>query len=161
MKDKFSIIFIDTYNASSSIIAESYLRRLGRDTFNITSVGVFDKPIEENHELLFKSTLESLSELIMPIVGLRPFKHTDAYINKHYDYIITMSDEAKERCPMFLGSCKRLHWDLNIKLSINGKGEFDRVELRKKLRFLRQEITNKVNIFISSFSLVDINTTTI
>lgn len=158
MKDKLSIIFIDTHNTASSIIAESYLRRLGRETFNITSAGVFDDEPNENYKYLFKTTLESLSELIMPIIGLKPLKHVSDYQYKHYDYIITMSEEAKNKCPMFLGYCKRLHWDLNYDVHINENDEPNRKELRRHFRYLRQEIINKINIFMSSFLLVDIGT---
>jgi len=65
-----------------------------------------------------------------------------------YGYVITVCDESTaERCPVFPGVTKRLHWSLEDPASFTGSFE-DRMEqtravresIRKRLELLAEEI---------------------
>src|SRR5437588_7084425 len=36
-------------------------------------------------------------------------KHVDEFEGQHFDYVITVCDNAKESCPVFMDAAKRLH----------------------------------------------------
>lgn len=37
-------------------------------------------------------------------------KHVDEFKGEKFDYVITVCDNVRERCPVFLGAGKQLHW---------------------------------------------------
>ena len=49
-----------------------------------------------------------MQELGIDISGHRS-KHVDEFQGQHFDYVITVCDNAKESCPIFPGGTKRLH----------------------------------------------------
>jgi len=68
-----------------------------------------------------------------------------------YGYVITVCDESTaERCPVFPGVTKRLHWSLEDPASFTGSFE-ERMEqtrsvresIRKRLELLMEEIRGK------------------
>lgn len=158
MREKYKIIFIDTFNITKSIIAESYLRSIGNDIFNIYSTGVLDDIDIKNLTLLkkniFNYTLEILSELELPIIGLKPLVKVDKYINRNFNYIITMSDEAKNKCPFFIGTNIKINWEFGANETfpiVNNKDT-----TLNNLRLIRKEVINYINRFITSFTLKNI-----
>lgn len=89
--------------------------------------------------------------LVMKEVGIdlsQSFpKDVDVFVNKPFDYIITVCDNAKETCPVFAGSVKhRLHIGFDDPAGATGSEEevlvaFRRVrdEIHKKFRRLYVE----------------------
>ena len=49
-----------------------------------------------------------MREMGIDISGQRS-KHVDEFDGQHFDYVITVCDNAKESCPVFFGAAKRLH----------------------------------------------------
>ena len=87
------ILVLCTGNSCRSQIAEGYLKFFLKNRANIYSAGI------DNHEI------NSLAIKTMKDDGIDISKHTTNNINEYnnveFDHIITVCDNAKERCPIF------------------------------------------------------------
>src|SRR5262249_36138460 len=59
-------------------------------------------------------------------------KSLDGFLQKNFDYIITLCDKAKESCPVFPGNAKRLHWSLPQPSTV--KGSAKRMKVVREIR---------------------------
>ena len=98
------VLFLCTGNSARSIIAEALLRHFGGDAFDVRSAGVEPKGIQP-------MTLRVLADAGIDATELRS-EHVDAYAGERFDYVITLCDDAAERCPAFPGTARRIHWSL-------------------------------------------------
>ena len=53
--------------------------------------------------------LSTLTEMGISAEGQRS-KHVNELLDQHFDYVITVCDNARETCPVFPGKTIRLHW---------------------------------------------------
>jgi len=66
---------------------------------------------------------------------------------KLYNYVITVCDkEAEEKCPVFFGITKKLHWEFSDPSKFKGSRE----EIIEQVKKLRNEIKNKILGFINA-----------
>ena len=86
-----------------------------------------------------------MREVGIDISGHRS-KSVEDFAAQHFDYVITVCDNAKESCPVFPATTKRIHWSLNDPAAVEGSeeqrlAEFRRVrdDLRARLRLFAQE----------------------
>ena len=90
-----------TGNSCRSQIADGYLRALSPQGINVYSAGV------ETHGVNPKA-IETMKE-----DGIDISSHTSNNVNEYgdieFDYIITVCDNAKERCPYFPSKAYRFH----------------------------------------------------
>ena len=64
-------------------------------------------------------------------------KHSDQFINERLDFVITVCDNAKESCPVFLGKVgKQLHIGFEDPAEVTGTEE----EILSVFRRIRDEI---------------------
>jgi arsenate reductase len=64
-------------------------------------------------------------------------KRVDKYLNDEWDYVITVCDDAKETCPVFMGHVKnRIHFGFEDPSRSEGTDEFILSEFRR----IRDEI---------------------
>ncbi len=82
-------------------MAEGLVRSMAGDRFEVFSAGT--KPLGLN-----PSAVTVMSEIGIDISGYRS-KPVDAFSSQQFDYVITVCDTAKETCPVFSGSGRRLH----------------------------------------------------
>ncbi len=73
-----------------------------------------------------------MRELGIDISGHRS-KHVDEFQFKHFDYVITVCDNAKESCPVFFGAAKRLHHSFEDPAALQGSEE-ERLALFRRVR---------------------------
>lgn len=83
-------------------MAEGILRHYGSDKFEVFSGGT--KPSKVN-----ETAIEVMDELGIDISGQRS-KNVSDLLGQHFNYVITVCDNAKESCPIFPGNSIRLHW---------------------------------------------------
>jgi arsenate reductase len=83
-----------------------------------------------------------MNELGIDISGHRS-KHVDEFDRQHFDYVITVCDNAKESCPVFLGSTKRLHQDFEDPAALRGSEE-------QRLAFFRR-VRDEMRIYLGDF----------
>ncbi len=101
MDKKKRVLILCTGNSARSQMAEGLLRHDADDQFEVESAGT--KPSRVRPE-----AIAVMRELGIDISGHRS-KHLGEFDGREFDYVITVCDDAKESCPIFKGSAKRLH----------------------------------------------------
>jgi len=100
---KRRILFICTANSARSLMAETLLRHMAGDQFEVASAGT--QPAEP-HPL----ALQVLKEAGVPTAGLRS-KSLAEYQNERWDYVITLCEKAARECVAFSQGAQQIAWD--------------------------------------------------
>lgn len=131
MKSKFQmkkILVLCTGNSCRSQIAEGYLRHFAKGKAEIYSAGI------ETHGV----NPRAIS--VMKEDGIDISHHTsnnvEEYHNINFDYVITVCDNAKERCPFFPSSGKKFHYNFPDPAKTEGSEE----EIMQQFREVRDMI---------------------
>jgi len=138
---KEKVLFVCIHNSARSQMAEELLRKLAGDRFEVESAGI--EPGKLNPVVV-----EVLKEEGIDISG----KNTKAVMDllkqgKFYSYVITVCDETSaERCPLFPGVAKRLHWGFPDPSKFEGTWEEKLVQTRT----VRDQIQQKINAWLRS-----------
>jgi arsenate reductase len=145
MKRKPKVLFVCVHNSARSQIAEAMLKKVCGDQFEVKSAG------------LTPGKLSPLAVQVMKEVGIDISNNrTKAAFDllksgEWFNYLITVCDEASaERCPIFPGVTKRLHWSFPDPSTFEGTLEGKLVQARA----LREMIADKVKEFCSSNCLL-------
>lgn len=101
LMEKKRVLILCTGNSARSQMAEGLLRHDAGDVFEVESAGT--KPGTVRPEVI-----ASMREIGIDITGHRS-KHVDEFEGQRFDYVITVCDNAKESCPVFIGATKLLH----------------------------------------------------
>ena len=100
--NKERVLFLCTHNSARSQMAEGFLRAKAGDRFEVQSAGT---------EM---TSVNPLAIRVMAERGIDINTHTskvyDGLLQDPWDYLITVCDDAHERCPFIPGVQKRLHW---------------------------------------------------
>ena len=96
-----TILVLCTGNSCRSQIAEGYLRHFAGDKAKVYSAGV------ETHGVNPKA-IATMKEDGIDISG-HTSNHIDEYRNLAVDYVITVCDSARERCPYFPSTATLFH----------------------------------------------------
>jgi arsenate reductase len=124
------ILVLCTGNSCRSQIAEGYLRHFAENKALVYSAGV------ETHGVNPKAIA------IMKEDGIDISSHTsnnvDEYRNIEFDFIITVCDNAKERCPYFPSKAKRFHYNFPDPAKAIGTEEEIKNEFRKVRTLIKQ-----------------------
>jgi arsenate reductase len=114
-------------------MAEGLLRHDAGGRFEVFSAGT--KPSKVRPE-----AIAVMRELGIDISGQRS-KGVDEFIGQHFDYVLTVCDNAKESCPIFPGQTVTIHHNFDDPAALTGSEEerlaaFRRVrdEIRRYLR---------------------------
>ena len=98
-----NILVLCTGNSCRSQIAEGYLRHYAGENANVYSAGV------ETHGVNPRA-ISIMNEVGIDISN-HTSNHVDEYANINFDFIITVCDNAKERCPYFPSKAERFHYN--------------------------------------------------
>ena len=98
---KQRVLILCTGNSARSQMAEGLLRHDAGERFDVESAGT--KP-----GIVRPEAIAAMRELGINIYGHRS-KHVDEFEGQQFDYVITVCDNAKESCPVFFGTAKKLH----------------------------------------------------
>jgi len=112
---KKRVLILCTGNSARSQMAEGTLRALAGDRFDVASAGT--KP-----SIVRSEAIAVMNERSIDISGHRS-KHVDEFSGRHFDYVITVCDDAKEACPVFTDAAQRLHWSLPDPAAVEGATE--------------------------------------
>ena len=96
------VLFVCTGNSARSIMAEALLRHHGGDEFEVHSAGTEPRRVNP-------LTLKVLEDSGIDASSARS-KSVNEYLGQHFDYVVTVCDEARQVCPVFPGVHESLHW---------------------------------------------------
>ena len=93
-------------------MAEGLLRTLGGGRFEVFSAGT--RPVGVRPE-----AIAAMAELGIDLSGHRS-KHVGEFDGQHFDYVITVCDNANESCPVFPDKTRRIHWSFPDPAAVAG-----------------------------------------
>lgn len=134
---KKKILVLCTGNSCRSQIAEGYLRYFAGDKAEVYSAGV------ETHGVNPRAIATMQED------GIDISNHTsnniDEYYNIEFDFVITVCDNAKERCPYFPSKAKKFHHNFSDPAKAIGTEE----EIKEQFRQVRQQIKDYTRQFVA------------
>ena len=133
-----NILVLCTGNSCRSQIAEGYLRHYAGENANVYSAGV------ETHGVNPRA-ISIMNEVGIDISN-HTSNHVDEYANIDFDFIITVCDNAKERCPYFPSKAERFHYNFPDPAKSTGTEE----EIVNEFRRVRVLIDEYCKDFVSS-----------
>jgi arsenate reductase len=137
MSEKKRVLILCTGNSARSQMAEGLLRHMGGDRFEVESAGV-----EPSH--VRPQAIEAMREIGLDISGQHS-KSVDQFMGQEFDYVITVCDNARERCPIFPGKTIRIHWSFDDPAAVEG----DEAARLAVFRRVRDEIESRLREFIN------------
>jgi arsenate reductase len=131
------ILVLCTGNSCRSQIAEGYLKHFAKNKAEVHSAGV------ETHGVNPKAIT------VMKEDGIDISHHTSNNINEYrnidFDFVITVCDNAKERCPIFPSKAKQFHHNFPDPAKTTGREK----EVLQQFRNVRDEVRAYCKKFIS------------
>ena len=130
------ILVLCTGNSCRSQIAEGYLRHFFGDKAEVYSAGV------ETHGVN-PQAISTMKEDGVDISN-HTSNHIDEYLNIDFDYVLTVCDNAKERCPFFPTKAQKFHHNFNDPAKATGTEE----EILQEFRTVRDTIKEYCRNFL-------------
>jgi len=130
---KTRVLVLCTGNSCRSQMAEAFLRSFS-DEIEVFSAGT--SPASRVHPI----AVEVMHEAGIDIGGAEP-KSVDRFLKEPFDVVITVCDNARETCPVFLGRvARRLHIGFEDPAEAVGTPE----EVRETFRRVRDGIRSSM-----------------
>jgi arsenate reductase len=126
--NKKKVLFLCTHNSARSQMAEGFLRSLYGDKYEAFSAGTEPSKVNPN-------TIEVMKEFGIDLSN-HYAKNVMNFIDREFDYVVTVCAGAQESCPFFPGGKKQIHKDFGDPSSFSGSPE----EVREKFRETRNQI---------------------
>ena len=117
------VLVLCTGNSCRSQIAEGYLHHFAENKAEIYSAGV------ETHGVNPKAIAIMREDEID--ISNHTSNNIDEYVNIDFDFVITVCDNAKERCPFFPNKAKKIHQNFPDPAKVTGTDEEILNEFRK------------------------------
>jgi arsenate reductase len=132
---KKNVLFICVHNSARSQMAEAFLNQVCGDLIEAHSAGL--EPGRLN-----PIVVEAMREIGIDISGNKTKGVSDMIKSgRTFNYVITVCDETSaERCPVFPGLTKKLHWSFSDPSSFRGSRE----DILEKTRIVRDSIMRKI-----------------
>jgi len=96
------VLFLCTGNSARSQMAEGYLRHAFPGKYEALSAGVEPKGLNP-------LAVEAMREIGIDI-SAQSSKDVRTLLGQPIAYVVTVCDNAKQRCPIFPGAANYLHW---------------------------------------------------
>jgi len=100
-KPKLSILFLCTGNSCRSQMAEGWSNHLKNDLIHAVSAGI------ETHGINPRA-IAVMAEVGVDI-STQQSTNVDEFRDTQFDYVVTVCDNARENCPIFVGDAKVIH----------------------------------------------------
>lgn len=135
-REPVSVLFVCNGNSARSQIAEALLDHFGGGDFEARSAGTQPKSV---HPL----AVQVLAEIGIDWRDARA-KPVEELLDRRFDYVITLSNTAREACPTLPGPHGALHWHLEDPAAVEGSAE----ERLEAFRATRTELSVRLRPFI-------------
>ena len=138
--EKEKVLFVCIHNSARSQMAEALLNHLAGDRFIAESAGL--EPGKLN-----PLAVEAMKDMGIDISQKETQDVFDLYKQgRRFNYVITVCDEVNsERCPLFPGIAKKLHWSFSDPSTLQGTYE----EKLHKTIDIRNQIKNQIEKWLS------------
>jgi arsenate reductase len=130
------VLILCTGNSARSQMAEGLLRHDGGDRHEVFSAGT--KPSHVRSE-----AIRVMREAGIDISG-HCSKSVDEFVGEEFDYVITVCDNARESCPFFPATTKRIHWSIEHPAAVQGSEE----ERLAAFRRVRDDLRGRLQGFV-------------
>lgn len=124
---KKSVLFLCTHNSARSQMAEAYLNKLYGDRYEARSAGIRSTRINPH-------VVKVMAEEDIDLSGARS-KSLEEYLDRNFDLVVTVCDNAREECPIFPGD-ELIHHAFRDPSTLRGSEE----EVLAQVREIRDEI---------------------
>src|SRR5438067_40935 len=124
-ESKRRVLILCTGNSARSQMAEGLLRHDAGERFTVESAGTRPSTVRPE-------AIAVMAELGIDIAAQRS-KHVDEFQGQRFDVVITVCDNARESCPVFLGATTRLHHNFEDPAALNAS-EPERLALFRRVR---------------------------
>ncbi|PYT01952.1 MAG: protein-tyrosine-phosphatase [Acidobacteria bacterium] len=122
---KQRVLILCTGNSARSQMAEGLLREIAGERFDIESAGLAPTSVRPE-------AIASMAEIGIDITAQRS-KSVDEFADQHFDYVITVCDNANESCPVYPSDTERIHWSFQDPAAVEGS-EKERLDAFRKVR---------------------------
>jgi arsenate reductase (thioredoxin) len=133
-----NILVLCTGNSCRSQIADGYLNHFAGDRATIYSAGV------ETHGVNPRA-IAIMAEDGIDISG-NTSNNVDEYLGIDFDHVITVCDNAVERCPVFPSTAQKWHHNFPDPAKATGKEQ----EIMSEFRIVRDMIKSYCDNFVKS-----------
>jgi arsenate reductase (thioredoxin) len=123
---KKRVLILCTGNSARSQMAEGLLRYDRGGEFDVESAG--SKP-----SIVRPEAIQVMREIAIDISGHRS-KHLDEFAGQHFDYVLTLCQDANESCPIFPGATKRIHRNFEDPPPQSVGSESERLAIFRRVR---------------------------
>ena len=136
---KKSVIFICTANACRSQIAESLMRAMGSDRFDVFSAG------SQAAGYIHPVAINAMAEVGLDIRAHQS-KSLNNFAGQSFDYVITVCDHAAANCPFLRGRLGTFHWPIPDPVRVQ-----DPNAAAQLARAVREDLRGRIEAFIQSY----------
>jgi arsenate reductase len=137
MTDPIRVLFLCTGNSARSQMAEGLLRSLGGADFEVYSAGT-------DPQGLNPLAVEAMRESGIDI-SRHESKSLDRFLGRSFDYVITVCDRARDRCPTLPGDTERIHGGFDDPAAATGTREEQLAQFRRA----RNEISERLRLWVA------------
>ena len=127
-RKKASVLFLCTGNSCRSQMAEGWARALHGERVEVRSAGIEPKGLD-------RRAVAVMAEAGVDISGHRS-KHLDELASLTFDLVVTVCDDAHEKCPLFPGPARHHHagFDDPPRLAFDAKSEDEAIGHYRRVR---------------------------
>jgi arsenate reductase len=133
---KPKVMFLCSGNSARSQMAEGWLRHLAGDRFDVVSAGTEPSSVNPLAVAVMRERRVNISDHTSKAVG--------EFLGERFAYLITVCDSAREKCPIFPGAVKRIHWSLDDPAAAVGSD----AERKAVFRRVRDEIETRIRAWL-------------
>lgn len=130
------ILVLCTGNSCRSQLAEGYLKHFAGEKAVVYSAGV------EKHGVNPKAVAVMAEDGLD--ISVQTSNHIDEYRNIDFDFVITVCDNARERCPYFPSGASKFHHNFPDPAKASGTEE----EIMEQFRAVREMIKTYAANFV-------------
>lgn len=126
-------------------MAEGFFRACGSDAIEVFSAGL--KPGGVN-----PLAIKVMAEIDIDISG-HTSNNLNEYLDIEFNYVITVCDNAAQKCPVFPGKANRVHWpipDPATALKSTSAKAATEDEVLQVFRKIRDEIGQKIKAWLKT-----------
>lgn len=134
-----NVLVLCTGNSCRSQIAEGYLRHFAGNLARVYSAGIETHGL--NHGAVETMKEDGIDISMHTSNSMEEYRHID------FDYVITVCDNAKERCPYFPSKAIKLHHNFPDPAKVTGTEE----AVREAFRAVRNQIRDYSLDFVNKY----------